>query len=982
MAIGRISGPMLYSNLERQGVDLAVEGNILYVDVTNRRIGANTTSPNAELHVIGTANLANITISGNTISSDLGKVNLGSTANITITGGSSDYVLVTDGSGNLRWDQISNLDQTWGNLLFSNNQISITSIDGNLELNANGTGSVVSFDNFYAPNVITGNVDSIFLNGDVRSSDIVVSANILAGNVNSTFYGNVFGNVNGTSAIFTSNVNADYFNGNVRGNNVVTTGNITAPYLIGELVGNIVGQVQGNVFGNVTGSNAVFTGNISANWFNGNATGAFSNFTTANAANFYGNIFAQGVVSSIGDLHLSAATNDPNNIIRFDSVSAFDIPSGTTAQRPPNPDYGYVRYNTDLGTIEWWGGGTWVTGSNLINRENIYPDGVNNVFTLGQSTSENAILVNINGTIQQAGVGAYTVTGNQITFAEIPLVTDIIEIRYIAGGVAALSFNFANISSNVSPGANVTYDLGSSSYRWRDLWLSGNSIHIGSESIKVVNGTFQFTSNGGVNSGNVFLGNINSSGKLFVSDVTNVDPYTSGSGALSVLGGISVSKDIWVGGNIYTANLISASTLTVQDPLLYLTANVPTPYNYDIGFFSHFVGGSANVYQHTGIVRDATDNTWNFFSNVKADPGITVDFDDPDIVWDTIKAGRLILANTAIDDALALTGGASINGNLNVTGNINADAGNSIYSYRFLTTGVTPPSQAYTTTASRLHVDTSLNLADNGTISFEDGNSPAILRGNTAYMQAYVNNSTSRQLWYGTADGLIVGNGTTPVAKLDVVGNVRVSANVRINATEASTSTTTGALTVAGGVGIGGNLYIGGSADDAIIATGNVNLAGNILPITSNVLYNIGSVTSWWNVFYGKSTQAQYADLAENYESDNNYVPGTVVIFGGDKEITTTNISHDTRVAGVISENPAYLMNAASAGQPVAFTGRVKCYVKGPVSKGTVLTTSDVSGTAESLDYALHKPGCVLGKSLDTIVDTSIQLIEIVVGRF
>ena len=68
MAIGRISGPMLFSNLERQGIDLAFEGNLIYLDVTNSNVGINTSTPNADLQVVGTSNLANIKIQGNTIS--------------------------------------------------------------------------------------------------------------------------------------------------------------------------------------------------------------------------------------------------------------------------------------------------------------------------------------------------------------------------------------------------------------------------------------------------------------------------------------------------------------------------------------------------------------------------------------------------------------------------------------------------------------------------------------------------------------------------------------------------------------------------------------------------------------------------------------------------------------------------------------------------------------------------------------------------
>jgi len=56
-------------------------------------------------------------------------------------------------------------------------------------------------------------------------------------------------------------------------------------------------------------------------------------------------------------------------------------------------------------------------------------------------------------------------------------------------------------------------------------------------------------------------------------------------------------------------------------------------------------------------------------------------------------------------------------------------------------------------------------------------------------------------------------------------------------------------------------------------------------------------------VLNATATSARYADLAEVFAADQDYAPGTVVVFGGEKEITTTNVSHDTKVAGVISTN-------------------------------------------------------------------------------
>ncbi|MEK9700032.1 MAG: hypothetical protein VW270_29905, partial [Candidatus Poseidoniales archaeon] len=114
----------------------------------------------------------------------------------------------------------------------------------------------------------------------------------------------------------------------------------------------------------------------------------------------------------------------------------------------------------------------------------------------------------------------------------------------------------------------------------------------------------------------------------------------------------------------------------------------------------------------------------------------------------------------------------------------------------------------------------------------------------------------------------------------------------------------------------------------------------------------------------------------ETYETDSQYEVGTVVVFGGSKEITTTNQKYDTRVAGVISENPAYLMNTNSAGQPVALAGKVKCKVHGTIEKGTMLVASDRVGCATK---SQNPPvGTVIGKALESYDSDEIGTINIV----
>jgi hypothetical protein len=165
--------------------------------------------------------------------------------------------------------------------------------------------------------------------------------------------------------------------------------------------------------------------------------------------------------------------------------------------------------------------------------------------------------------------------------------------------------------------------------------------------------------------------------------------------------------------------------------------------------------------------------------------------------------------------------------------------------------------------------------------------------------------------------------------------------------------------------------------------TGSVTLSN--ITVSANNVSNIGTVSTRHNTifattFNGTATTAQYADLAEIYTSDNHYEYGTVVAIGGEQEITITVETHDNRVAGVISQNPAYLMNRDAIGLPVALTGRVPCKVIGPISKGDRLVSSDVAGHAQRLDMNAYTPGCIIGKALEDF-GSGPGVIEILIGK-
>jgi hypothetical protein len=191
--------------------------------------------------------------------------------------------------------------------------------------------------------------------------------------------------------------------------------------------------------------------------------------------------------------------------VQFATGGALGIPAGGIGDRPFSPLIGYTRFNTDTSVIETWDGNVWSSpGVATVTSETIVPDGVSNTFNLiSNVSSAYGLLVSINGTLQQP-VTAYDVNSNQLIFTEIPQDTDIIEVRSIAAGVTVSALQYGttevelsngnvNISGNLIPAADVTYDIGSTDKQWRDLFLSGNTIHLGGARLSTDGNTLNFT---------------------------------------------------------------------------------------------------------------------------------------------------------------------------------------------------------------------------------------------------------------------------------------------------------------------------------------------------------------------------------------------------------------------------------------------------------------------------------------------------------
>ena len=178
----------------------------------------------------------------------------------------------------------------------------------------------------------------------------------------------------------------------------------------------------------------------------------------------------------------------------------------------------------------------------------------------------------------------------------------------------------------------------------------------------------------------------------------------------------------------------------------------------------------------------------------------------------------------------------------------------------------------------------------------------------------------------------------------------------------------------------GDNLDLSGSNISNVAAITVTSSTTAIVNGAGNAVGNIGSSSTYFNQVFAQATTALYADLAEVYSADAEYAPGTVVSFGGDQEVTKSTTPGDTRVAGVISENPSYLMNSGLQAEhraAVALTGRVPTLVIGPVAKGDMMVSAGNGWAQACVTPAM---GTVIGKALTNFNGDS-GIIEIVVGR-
>jgi hypothetical protein len=194
--------------------------------------------------------------------------------------------------------------------------------------------------------------------------------------------------------------------------------------------------------------------------------------------------------------------------------------------------------------------------------------------------------------------------------------------------------------------------------------------------------------------------------------------------------------------------------------------------------------------------------------------------------------------------------------------------------------------------------------------------------------------------------GFIVRTGSNAVATRSIVAGTNIAS-------------------ITNGDGVSGNITINGSSTPTV---------SSIIKSGTNGSGNIGQTDNRFGTIFGTATTAQYADLAERYTTDQEYEPGTVLVVSvSDSEEATASWQSGQRVLGVVSTNPAFLMNDTAPGQAIALRGRVPVKVAGPIAKGQpLICNQDGKGiygdTANSFAIAL-----------ETNTNPGIKLVECVI---
>jgi len=771
---------------------------------------AGTVITNAQPNITSLGTLANLTVGNSTANTVFGNGTINANANITtqqffigngyyLTGIPAGYTNTNAASylavytGNLSAGNANLGNATSSNYFIGNGNL-LTGIIGNA-----GHANYADIANSVTGANVSGQVGNALIAGTVYTNaqpnitsvgtlgNLSVTNTATIGNVVTTGYVSSANGLESTSSYpgpYTDGVVVDYVTGNARISAGAADG---LNFYNGGVATNLLFSITsvGNL--NLIANGSANLGNlVTANYFSGNGsslTGVGAVTATTVTASSQPNITSVGNLVSLIVGNSTANVTLGNATITLSAVGNANLGNSVTS-------------NYFIGS-----------GNNLSNIQ-----GGNVTGPVAYATTANSVAgANVSGQVGNALIAGTVYTNAQPNITSVGTLSSL----SVTGNISSGNANLGNLVT-----ANYFSGNGSSLTGITTL-TNGNSnviVNANSNVAVSVNGTSNVV--------------VISNSTVNVTSTTN--STGNGTGAFTTPGGASITKDLYVGGNIYTTNLVSQNTtiLEVLDPLVYLSSNTTYPYNYDVGFYSHFsLTGPppGNGYQHTGLVRNYVDNAWYLFSNAAEPSGSTVDLANANLVLDTLKLGNV-----------------SASGNVNASGNV---SGTYILGNGYYLTGITSGGGGgganISNGTSYVNVATSGGniVANVGGSTIETISSAGI----TVTGNANVSGNVSATFYTGNGYYL---TGITAVSSSYSVSNG--SSNVNIPVTNGNIN-----FTVAGVLGMGVVTSTGINSNGYITAAGNINTpTGNIV---ANAGYFVGNgyyltgIGSPSNIFNGTS---------------------------------------------------------------------------------------------------------------------------------
>ena len=572
----------------------------------------------------------------------------------------------------------------------------------------------------------------------------------------------------------------------------------------------------------------------------------------------------------------------------------------------------------------------------------------------------------------------FPTTGNVSLYTDATLLTALVGtgIVYTANsGIAVSTISGSGTSAAGGASTSIQYNNG--------------GIITGSANL-----TFDFTTNLLTVSGNANVGNVNTPGVVTSSRV--ISNIATGTAPLTITSSTLVPNLYVARANVADFEVVTSQTTGTFYPTFVngsSTANYAQASNANLSF--NVATGTLSSTLLTGTLTTAAQ------PNITSTGTLSSLAVTGNISSGNANLGNLLIANfhqgtltTAAQPNITSTGTLTA---LAVTGNItsgNANLGNLLIA-NFLQGTLTTAAQPNITSTGTLTA-----LAVTGNISGANitGTHYGAATGLTAIPGANVT---------GTVPSATVAASANAVAGANVSGTVALATSAGTVTTAAQPNiTSVGTLSrVLVGNGTAGAPSIGFASDGAqdtgffwggdgyTSITNNGVYSGQFQPggalimvgpiqtptLTTGANTTAGTITGNWGLSAGSKLTATYADLAEYYTADRFYSPGTVLSFGGDQEVTLAEDATN-KVAGVVSTNPAYVMNSLCKGEFVvalALQGRVPCKVRGTIAKGDMLVSGG-DGYARPATTPLM--GTVIGKALENFSGSD-GIIEVAVGR-